>query len=412
MIAASAEAAALPDLRHRRPRIAVIAGETSGDLLAADLVAGLRRHYPDAEFGGIGGAAMRAAGVACWHDCSELSVMGLAEVLQHLPRLLALRRRLRRRLLAWPVDLLVGIDAPDFNLGLERWFKRRGIATAHYVSPSIWAWRERRAAHIAEAADRVLCLFPIEPPIYARYGVQADFVGHPMASQFPLLPDRQAPRQALAIDPEVPLLAVLPGSRLSEIRRLAAPFLAASALLLRQHPGFQVRIPSANAACAAALQDSWQQLQQQSQSLGLEAADVERLGHRLVWQDGHSQDLLRAADLVLLASGTAALEALLAKQPMVVGYRIAALTHWIVKRLGLLKVSHYSLPNILNGGALVDECMQEACTPTLLAARLQALWEDDARRSALLPRYLEIHRSLLPPKPDAAAQALASLLDR
>src|SRR5690348_2708391 len=236
------------------PRIALVAGEASGDLLGAGLVSALRRRYPDAKFAGIGGDAMRGAGMDAWHDASELAVMGLSEVLAHLPRLLRLRRALRERVLAWKPDVFVGIDAPDFNLGLERWLKRRGVRTVHYVSPSVWAWRESRAAKIGASADRVLCLFPMEPPIYAQHGVDAVFVGHPLADAIPLDPDRAAARAALGIAVHDPVLALLPGSRLGEIERMLPVFLDAAAGVAAEFAELRVLVPAANAACRAAIE--------------------------------------------------------------------------------------------------------------------------------------------------------------
>src|SRR5690606_30446010 len=215
-------------MSSQRKRFALVAGEASGDQLGAGLVAALKERYPDAEFAGIGGDAMRAAGVETWFDSGELAVMGLAEVLRHLPRLLRLRRQLRERVLAWQPDAFIGIDAPDFNLGVERWLKRRGVRTVHYVSPSVWAWRESRAGKIGQSADRVLCLFPMEPDIYRQHGVDARFVGHPLADAIPLEPDRGAARDALGIPFHAPVLAVLPGSRLGEIARMLPVFLEAA----------------------------------------------------------------------------------------------------------------------------------------------------------------------------------------
>ncbi len=314
------------------PVIALVAGEASGDLLGADLIRALRVRYPQARF-----PQMRAEGFEAWWDCSALAVMGLAEVLRHLPRLLKLRGQLRQRLLQLRPDVFIGIDAPDFNLGLERRLKQAGLRTVHYVSPSVWAWRRERAARIGQSADRVLCLFPMEPPIYAEYGVDARFIGHPLAEQYPLPNDRAAARAELGIEAHAKVLAVLPGSRLGEIGRIGADFLAAAARLQAERPQLQILAPMANAACRAAFEAQL-----------AKAAEAPRL--RLL--DGQSALALRAADAVLLASGTAALEALLAGTPMVVGYRISALTHWIVRRLGLLKVSHFSLPNALAGRAL------------------------------------------------------------
>ena len=201
-----------PSPSSRPLRIALVAGEASGDLLGAGLVNELRQRFPAAEFAGVAGPQLRAAGLQAWHDCSELAVMGLAEVLRHLPRLLRLRRSLRQRLLAWRPDVFIGVDAPDFNLGLERQLKQAGIRTVHYVSPSVWAWREGRAAKIGRSADRVLCLFPMEPPIYQRHGVDARFVGHPLADTFAMEPDRSAARALFALDDGTPVLAVLPSN--------------------------------------------------------------------------------------------------------------------------------------------------------------------------------------------------------
>ncbi|HZV24345.1 MAG TPA: lipid-A-disaccharide synthase, partial [Luteimonas sp.] len=234
------------------PRIALVAGEASGDLLGAGLVDALRRRFPDAEFAGIGGDAMRAAGFDAWHDASELSVMGFSEVLSHLPRLLRLRRALRERMLAWKPDVFIGIDAPDFNLGVERWLKQHGVRTVHYVSPSVWAWRESRAAKIGDSADLVLCLFPMEPAIYARHGVDARFVGHPLADAMALEPDRTAAREALGLAPDAAVLAVLPGSRLGEIERLGAIFLQAAERVAKEIPDLHVVIPAATPACRLA----------------------------------------------------------------------------------------------------------------------------------------------------------------
>ena len=228
-------------------RIALVAGEASGDQLGAGLIAELRRRYPGAQFAGIGGDAMRGAGMETWFDATELAVMGLSEVLRRLPRLLRLRRSLPERVLAWKPDVFIDIDAPDFNLGVEKWLKKRGIRTVHYVSPSVWAWRESRAAKIGQSASRVLCLFPMEPAIYAKHRVDARFVGHPLADEMPVDPDRLGMREQLGIDPERPVLALLPGSRVGEIERLAATFLSAAARVLEEVPNLQIVVPIANA---------------------------------------------------------------------------------------------------------------------------------------------------------------------
>jgi lipid-A-disaccharide synthase len=380
------------------PRIALVAGEASGDLLGAALVRDLKALHPDAGFAGVAGPQMRAAGVEAWHDCEELAVMGLVEVLKHLPRLLRLRRALRERLLAWKPDVVVGIDAPDFNLGLERRLKARGLRTVHYVSPSVWAWREGRAAKIGQSADRVLCLFPMEPAIYARHGVEARFVGHPLATMLPMHPDREAARRALGIVGGGPLLALLPGSRGGEIARLGPVFLDTVARLLERRPGLRVLAPMANPRCRERFQ---RLLAAHPRSLALHPA--------LHLVDGRAREAMVASDAVLLASGTAALEAMLAKRPMVVAYRIAPLTHFLVKRLGLLKVERYSLPNVLAGEALVPERMQDDCRAELLAADVERLL-DEGLAPALRQCFEELHASLFAPSPRAAAEAVADLL--
>ena len=376
-------------------RIVLVAGEASGDALGAGLVEELRKRFPDARFAGIGGDAMRAAGVQTWHDASELSVMGLFEVLRHLPRLLKLRREFRQRALDWRPDVVIGIDAPDFNLGVERWFKQRGIATVHYVSPSVWAWREKRAEKIGESADRVLCLFPMEPPIYARHGVDARFVGHPMADAMPLQPDREAARAQLGLPPGAPVLAVLPGSRLGEIERLGEVFFEAAWRVSEEMRALHVVVPAANARCREVLQAQ----------LSRSALPVMH-SHLL---DGQARAALAAADVVLLASGTATLETMLSKRPMVVGYRISALTYRVVKALGLIKVDRYALPNVLAGEDLAPELIQDACTPDRLAAAILHWFRSPEAVAALEPRYLALHEQLRRDASATAAEAVATL---
>lgn len=383
----------------RPKRIALVAGEASGDLLGAGLIAELRRRYPTAQFAGIGGEAMRAAGLDAWFDAGELAVMGLAEVLGHLPRLLRLRRNLRERVLAWKPDVYIGVDAPDFNLGVEQWLKQRGIPTVHYVSPSVWAWREKRAAKIGRSADRVLCLFPMEPAIYARHGVDARFVGHPLADEMLLEPDRDQARQQLGLAPDRQVLALLPGSRVGEIERLAAVFLSAAARLLDALPALQIVVPIANTATNAAFR----------RVLGAHP-DIEKLRPALRIQVGSARRLMIASDAVLLASGTATLEAMLAKRPMVVAYKVAPLTYTLVKGLGMLKVDRYSLPNVLAGERLVPELMQHDCTPEKLAdATFGLLRSPDAAR-ALEPRFRELHLQLRQDASARAAEAVAELI--
>lgn len=384
---------AVPKLRPTR--IALVAGEASGDLLGAGLVGELRKRYPDAEFAGVGGEQMREAGFNAWFDASELAVMGLAEVLRHLPRLLRLRSQLHRRLLAWRPDVFVGIDAPDFNLGLERRLRQAGMRTVHYVSPSVWAWREGRAAKIGRSADRVLCLFPMEPAIYARHGVDARFVGHPLADEMPLEPDRRAARETLGADHDRPLLALLPGSRVGEIERLADDFLGAAARVLAVEPTLQIVAPMANAHARHAF-DRILAAHPEANAL--------RPALRVV--DGGARTVMMASDVILLASGTATLEAMLAKRPMVVAYKVAPLTYRLVKGLGMLKVDSYALPNVLAGERLVPELMQHDCTPENLAEATLRWLRDPAAAAALQPRFHELHLQL---RRNASAQAAAAV---
>ena len=375
----------------------LVAGEASGDLLGAGLINALRARFPNARFAGIGGPRMAAVGMEIWQRAEKLSVMGLVEVLAHLPRLLAIRRDVYKRTLQYRPDVFIGIDAPDFNLGLERKLKRAGIRSVHYVSPSVWAWREQRAAKIGRSADRVLCLFPMEPPIYARHGVVARFVGHPLADAFAFEPDQTAARRALDLPTDAPVLALLPGSRLGEIRRLGDDFLDAAALLKKQLPQLHIVAPMANAACRAAFEPLL------SADCRLPIADCRLL-------DGNAQQAMIAADAVLLASGTAALEAMLAKRPMVVAYRVAPATYRLVRWLGLLRTNVYSLPNILAGKPLVTELMQDACTPTALADALLPLLRARAIAPELLSEFRRLHRELRGDADRNAAAAIADLL--
>lgn len=386
----------LLDTAGRAPRIALVAGEASGDGLGAGLIEQLRQRYPDAEFAGIGGDAMRKAGCQTWFDASELALMGLAEILRHLPRLLKLRRQFRQRVLDWQPDVFIGIDAPDFNLGVEKWLKQRGIPTVHYVSPSVWAWREKRAEKIGASADRVLCLFPMEPPIYARHGIDARFVGHPMADEIPLESNRAQARAAVGIPAQVPVLAVLPGSRLGEVSRLGPPFFEAAWQLCENMRSLHIVVPAANAKCKALLVE-------QIRAAALPNARVHLL-------DGRAREAMTAADVVMLASGTATLETMLVKRPMVVGYRVAELTYRIVRALGLLKVNRYALPNVLAGKDLAPELMQHDCIPDKLAAAVTQWFEHPECVSGLQDDYLRLHHELRQDASARAAEAVAGLL--
>jgi lipid-A-disaccharide synthase len=415
----------------RSPLFVLVAGEASGDLLGAELVGGLRRRFPDARFAGIGGPAMAAAGMEIWHPAELLSVMGLVEVLPRLPRLLALRRDVLRRTLQHRPAAFIGIDAPDFNLGLERKLKAAGIRTVHYVSPSIWAWREKRAERIGASADRVLCLFPIEPPIYARHGVDARFVGHPLAGAFPIAPDKSAARAALGLPAGVPVLALLPGSRLGEIRRLGRDFLAAAALLARQFPDLYIVAPMANERCRVAFEamvpasgignrESANGPRANASGLLILSPDRDAAAPSSADGDSRFPDsrspipashlAMIAADAVLLASGTAALEAMLAKRPMVVAYRLAALSYRLIRLFGMMRTSVYSLPNILAGRTIVPELMQADCTPEALARALAPALASATLDPATLAEFTRLHESLRGDPAHDAAGAVAELV--
>ena len=397
----------MPD-DNQSPLIAIIAGEESGDQLGADLIAALRRLYPDARFAGIGGTRMQEQGFESWHDMRELSLFGFAEVVSHLPRLLRLRKELVARLTTEKPMVVIGIDAPDFNLGVERRLKKAGILTVHYVSPSIWAWRENRAEKIGHSANRVLCLFPMEPPIYAKHGIDARFVGHPLADRFPLVSDRIPARRALQLPLDVPVLAVLPGSRASEVERMGAIFLDAARRVASAVPGLRIVIPAANTRMLATMK-----------TLLARGPHDEMMPILL---EGHAHDAMLAADVVLLASGTATLEAMLAKRPMVVGYRVSPISYRIARTLKMLKTDVYALPNILARACgmgskvmLVPELMQDNCTAGKLADATLSLFRDSERRGAIVAAFEQLHEILRGDlhghAGDHAATAIAELVD-
>lgn len=381
-------------------RVGLIAGEPSGDLLGAGLVREIRRCYPDAQFCGIAGPAMLAQGVEGWAPMERLSVMGVFEVLKDLPALLKIRRQVTGRFMALRPDVVVGIDSPDFTLGVERRLRAAGIRTVHYVSPSIWAWRPGRVHGIGKAADKVLCLLPFEPALYEAHGIAAEFVGHPMADQVPMAPDRQAARAALGIaagGSEREVIALLPGSRMGEVERLGGEFAAAAALLAARHPGVRFVAAMASAPIRARFAA---QLAQHAPGL------------RVQLVDGRAREVMTAADLVLVASGTATLEAALLKRPMVVAYRISTLTYRLVTTLRLMQTERFALPNLLAGENLVAELIQNAVTPERIAAEVGALLGDPARRAALAARFAAMHEALRQQADRKAAAAVLELVGR
>ncbi len=379
-------------------RIALVAGEISGDALGAALIEALKQRIPGAEFAGVAGPRMRGAGCVAWHETESLSVMGLTEVLAHLPRLFSLRAQLRRRLLEWRPDVFIGVDYKEFNLGLARQLKRAGLTTVQYVSPQVWAWRQGRVRTIGESVDLVLCLFPFEPAFYREHGVRAAFVGHPLADQIPLEVDRAAARAQLGIDAAARVLAVLPGSRRGEVDKLSDCFAGAAELLARKyrdHGGLVTLAPMVSPA----LRDHF-------------AARCAALAPaaRVRMLDGQSRQALAAADLVLVASGTATLETALSKRPMVVAYRLGAVTAFLLRSLKLVKQKYFSQPNLLAGKELVPEFFQEAATPENLANALAHWLEHPDQVARVCQEFAAIHERLRCNGAERAAHEVAELV--
>jgi lipid-A-disaccharide synthase len=376
--------------------VALVAGEASGDNLGGALVRALHERDGALRCYGVAGPRMVEAGCMAWHSADELAVMGLAEILRHLPRLLRLRRDLVERLLAARPDVFVGIDSPEFNLRVAAQLKQRGIPTVQYVSPQVWAWRQGRVRTIGRAVDLVLCVLPFESRFYDEHHVRAVFVGHPLADRLPLESLPGPARAALGLDPACPVVAVLPGSRRAEVGKLGAPFAATIAWLHARRPQLQFVAPMANAAARAGFE----------QALAAEAPGVDV---RLV--DGRSQEALAAADAVLVASGTATLETALVKRPMVVAYKVAPLTSWLLRDLKLMKAAHFSQPNLLAGRTLVPEYFQEQVTPDVLGpAMLEQLERPD--RDELMAEFRAMHAALRRDASARAAEAILELRDR
>lgn len=377
--------------------IALVAGELSGDLLGAGLVAALKELYPRARFTGIGGPGMIGEGLETLAPLDRLAVMGLVEVLRHLPELFRIRRELCQRLLADPPAVFVGIDAPDFNLGLESRLRAGGIPTVHYVSPSVWAWRPWRIRKIARAVDLMLALLPFEAAFYQDHGVPVRHVGHPLADAIPMRGDRAAARRALNLmsPAEAPMVALLPGSRGGEVGRLGPLFLDTAVWLHARRPDLRFLIPAATPG-----------LREMLATLRAERAPA--LPANLF--QGRSREVLAAADVALLASGTATLEAMLLKRPMVVAYRVAPLTAWIARRL--VTVTRFALPNLLAGRELVPEFIQDAATVENLGPAVLRWLDDAMAREELVADFDSLHAGLRRDASRQAAAAIAELLGR
>ena len=385
-------------MQNNSPTIAIVAGEVSGDILGAGLIRSLKIRYPHARFIGIGGAKMIAEGFETLVDMEEIAVMGLAEVVKHLPRLLKIRRLVIDTMLEKKPDIFIGIDAPDFNLDIELKLKENGIKTIHYVSPSVWAWRQNRIHKIAKATHLVLAFLPFEKAFYDRFNVPCRFIGHTMADSIALKPNRAEACRLLNIEENQRYVAILVGSRGSEVEFLSAPFLQAATLLKQQFPDTQFLVPLVNEKRRAQFEQ-------------IKAEIAPELEMHLL--DGQSRQAMIAAEATLLASGTAALECMLCKSPMVVGYRMKATTYFLAKRL--VKTEYISLPNLLANEMLVPEMIQEECEAKKLAQKMAVYLsqEEEAvqKRHRLIQRFVDLHQLIQCDADKQAAQSVIDLLE-
>lgn len=372
--------------------VALVAGETSGDILGAGLIRSLKKHHPNIQFVGIAGPQMQAEGCKAWYEMEELSVMGIVEVLGRLRRILAIRRDITKRLIELKPDIFIGIDAPDFNLSLEGKLKQAGIKTIHYVSPSVWAWKQKRVFKIKRNTNLILAFLPFEKAFYDKFDVPCRFIGHKMADDIPLEPDQTAMRQQLGIPLDCQCLALLPGSRHAEVTLLSEPFLKAAQLLRDKFPDLHIVVPLAN-----------EKRRQEFERIKAEIAP--QLNVQLL--DGHAREAMIASNAAILASGTVALECMLAKCPMVVGYKMKAFTFWLAKKL--IKTPYVSLPNILAGKEIVPELLQHDCTPENIANHVLPFLESD--NTELKAIFLALHKQIRCNADEQAAQAVLDVLE-
>jgi lipid-A-disaccharide synthase len=376
--------------------IALVAGEASGDQLGEALIQGIKLDYPEARFVGIGGNGMRSAGMETWWDSKELAVFGLFEVLGHFPRLLRLRRQLLQKLLETQADVFIGIDAPDFNLGLEIKLKSADIRTIQYVSPTVWAWRSKRVHKIARAADLVMCLFPFEPAFYKGHGVDAVYVGHPMAKEIALDISQTQARNTLSLMENQQHVALLPGSRSGEVSRLAPHMIEAAKRLLETHPELRFIAAMANQQSTEIFQEAMSKTN---------CPDISLI-------EGQTRTVIAAADVVICASGTATLETMLINRPMVVAYRLASPTYLLAKTIKLVNSKFISLPNILAGETLVPELIQDEANGKKLADAARNWLDDENHREKLKTRFDELHRLMLADKSPTAHQVVVEFLGK
>ncbi|KXI27505.1 lipid-A-disaccharide synthase [Paraglaciecola hydrolytica] len=380
-------------MSEKKLRIGIVAGEASGDILAAGLIKQLKKRFPDADFVGIAGSKMLAQGCQSLFDMEELSVMGLVEVLSRIRRLLFVRKSLLNYFLANPIDIFIGVDAPDFNLGLELKLKRKGIPTVQYVSPTVWAWREKRIYKIAKATNLVLSIFPFEKAVYDKHAIPCEFVGHTLADEIELEPNKSATRKALNIQPQDTVLALLPGSRKSEVDSLLDIFVQSAVLLTKDIPHLKILIPVINR-------------QRKNQVESYLAMHPPAVDYRIVI--GHARQVMIASDAVLLASGTATLEAMLCKRNMVAAYRLNKLTHLMMK--WLYKAKYFALPNVLADEKVIPELLQEDVNPQTIAQLLLPMLKDQNVQQALHEKFMQLHHSLKKDADVQAANAVANLL--
>jgi lipid-A-disaccharide synthase len=371
--------------------IALVAGEASGDQLGAALIQAIRIKNPDTRFAGIGGPLMKAAGMDCWWDSDQLSVMGLFEVINHIARLFSLRRQLVSRLVDLKPDVFIGIDAPDFNLGVEKKLKMRAIPVIHYVSPTVWAWRSGRVKTIAKATDRVMCLFPFEPAYFQQQTVAVDYTGHPMADEIPLQVDAEPARLALGIKPTGPCIALLPGSRLAEVEKLSAPMLEAAAIMTARYPDINFLMPAASEL----VRDHFESELRRFPGVNCRVFTT------------RSKEVMAAADVVICASGTATLEVMLVNRPMVVCYRLSGMTYKMAKWFKLVKTRFFSLPNILASEKLIPELLQQEVTGQAIAEEVHTWLTQPELRENLKQRFDLLHQQL---RIDAATTAAEVVL--
>lgn len=374
-------------------RIGIIAGEASGDMLGADLINAIRKYNPDIEVIGIGGEKLTSAGCLSLYPMERLAVMGISEVFSRYIELLNIRRNIRQYFIDNPPDIFIGVDAPDFNFPLERALRNSGIKTIHYVSPSIWAWREYRLKSIAQSVDLMLALFPFELPYYEKYGIPVQYVGHPLAGKINLETDKLAARTRLHLPEDKPIIAIMPGSRYSELDKHIEPFLQ-----------------TAN-WCNKKINDLYfvaNFVNEDAKKIFIEKIKNISPGIRISIYTGQSIDVMAAADVILLASGTVALEAMLLKRPMVVAYKVSWLTYQIAKRL--IRTPYVSLPNLLAGRQIVPECIQYNCRPEIMGPELMKWLNNKQAVADLIYEFAEMHQKLRPISEESVANAVLDII--